>query len=120
MQALAYKENAYTKAMVCLFHKSRKGLMGLLLITLFLLHNSLIAQQSNSDSLYTKNTVAGSVLDTAKSNHSPKTAGWMSAALPGLGQVYNKKYWKAPVIYVAFGTITYFLVTNNAEYQKYH
>jgi hypothetical protein len=51
--------------------------------------------------------------------HSPKKAGWMSAALPGLGQIYNKKYWKAPVIYVAFGTLTYFLIDHNNTYQDY-
>ncbi len=118
MQALPYIENAFFKAMVFLLHKSRIGIIGLLFLAL-LSPSSIFAQQTNNDSLYTKNTVTGSKPDTAMSNHSPKKAGWMSAALPGLGQVYNKKYWKAPVIYVAFGTITYFLVTNNAEYQKY-
>lgn len=37
----------------------------------------------------------------------PKLAGWMSFALPGAGQFYNKQYWKIPVIYGAFGTLIY-------------
>ncbi|MFK7814221.1 MAG: DUF5683 domain-containing protein, partial [Maribacter sp.] len=34
----------------------------------------------------------------------PARAGFYSAALPGLGQIYNKKYWKAPIVWAAIGT----------------
>lgn len=51
--------------------------------------------------------------------HSPTAASLMSAALPGLGQVYNKKYWKVPIIYTAFGALGYFATYNNSFYQKY-
>lgn len=49
----------------------------------------------------------------------PKKAGYLSAALPGLGQIYNKRYWKLPVIYGAFGTVGYFIGWNNNKYQQY-
>jgi hypothetical protein len=49
----------------------------------------------------------------------PKKAGFYSAVLPGLGQAYNKRYWKIPVIYGAFGTIGYFIGWNNNKYQQY-
>ncbi|MBN1198672.1 MAG: hypothetical protein JXA23_04905 [Bacteroidales bacterium] len=51
--------------------------------------------------------------------HSPKKATLYSAILPGLGQVYNKKYWKIPLIYIGFGTIGYFIDWNNDNYQLF-
>ena len=49
--------------------------------------------------------------------HSPKKATIYSAILPGLGQAYNKKYWKIPFIYIGFGAIGYFIDWNNDNYQ---
>lgn len=49
----------------------------------------------------------------------PAKAAFYSAILPGLGQAYNKKYWKIPIIYVALGTGIYFYVDNNNEYNRY-
>lgn len=51
--------------------------------------------------------------------HSPKKASIYSAILPGLGQAYNKKYWKIPIIYAGFGTLGYFIGWNNNFYQTY-
>lgn len=56
--------------------------------------------------------------DTVKV-HSPKKATLMSAVCPGLGQFYNKKYWKIPVIYTSAATLTYFAIKNHKSYTKY-
>lgn len=51
--------------------------------------------------------------------HSAKKATIMSACLPGLGQAYNKKYWKIPIIYTGFGVLTYFMIQNGTEYRNF-
>jgi hypothetical protein len=58
------------------------------------------------------------VTDTKK-EHSPKRATIYSAVLPGLGQAYNQKYWKIPIVYAVFGTLYYFIHTNGKEYRQF-
>lgn len=50
---------------------------------------------------------------------SPSRAAFYSAVLPGLGQAYNKKYWKVPIVWAAIGTGVYFVVDNQQEYDRY-
>lgn len=49
---------------------------------------------------------------------SPARAAFYSAILPGLGQAYNKKYWKIPIVYGALGTSIYFYDRNNTNYNR--
>ncbi len=51
--------------------------------------------------------------------HSPTKATIMSACLPGLGQLYNRKYWKIPVVYAGLGIMTYFIIFNATEYLNF-
>lgn len=53
-------------------------------------------------------------------NKDARKASLMSMILPGLGQAYNHKYWKIPVIYAALSGIGYFAMQKNQEYQNYH
>lgn len=49
----------------------------------------------------------------------PARAAFYSAVLPGLGQAYNKKYWKIPIVYAALGTGIYFYLDNDKTYDRY-
>mgnify|MGYP000060360128 CR=1 FL=1 len=56
---------------------------------------------------------------TKKRLHSPARAMLFSLCVPGLGQAYNKKYWKIPIIYAGMGTTIYFFNSNNKLYKQY-
>lgn len=49
----------------------------------------------------------------------PKKALWLSLVLPGAGQIYNRKYWKLPIIYGGFLGCTYALTWNQQMYNDY-
>ncbi len=49
----------------------------------------------------------------------PRRAAILSAVLPGLGQAYNKKYWKIPIVYGALGGLGYFFLKNQTDYKYY-
>jgi hypothetical protein len=52
-------------------------------------------------------------------SHSPGKATLYSAVIPGMGQIYNKKYWKAPVVYAGFGVLVYFVIFNSTHYNEF-
>lgn len=49
----------------------------------------------------------------------PAKAAFYSAILPGMGQIYNKKYWKAPIVWAALAIPTYYYNTNNSDYKRF-
>ena len=57
------------------------------------------------------------ILDKTYPN--PLRASAMSLVLPGTGQIYNKRWWKAPIIYGALGVTGYFIVDNTRSYREF-
>jgi hypothetical protein len=50
--------------------------------------------------------------------HSPRKATIRSAIIPGWGQIYNKKYWKLPLVYAAIGIPGYLIYDNKRWYDR--
>jgi len=40
-----------------------------------------------------------------------------SAVFPGMGQIYNKRYWKVPIVYAGFGGLVYGILYNGDNYK---
>ncbi|MFE3869244.1 DUF5683 domain-containing protein [Flavobacterium sp. LS2P90] len=87
-----------------------------IVLFLFITGNSTVFAQTKPDTVLVAK-------DTLKSNNidplTPAKAAFYSAVLPGLGQAYNKKYWKIPIVYGAIGTSLYFYIDNNKKYHQY-
>ncbi len=84
----------------------------IIIMILFLLGTIAMAQKKTT----LNQPVPDSILEK---QHSPTKATIMSLCLPGLGQIYNKKYWKVPVIYAGIGIFTYLIVFNTNYYLTY-
>ncbi|MEM9685794.1 MAG: DUF5683 domain-containing protein [Bacteroidota bacterium] len=78
---------------------------------------SLHAQDNSEETIVVQDTVR--TQKKAIDPLSPSRAAFYSALLPGLGQAYNKKYWKIPIVYAAIGTGVYFYISNTNFYNQY-
>ena len=57
--------------------------------------------------------------DWATWRPNPKRAMWLAIVLPGAGQIYNRKYWKLPLVYGGFVGCAYAMRWNNQMYRDY-
>jgi hypothetical protein len=95
-----------------------------LLFILLLLAQFTYCQDSTQVTL--QDTVSNEKAKKDSNYRSPKRAVFLSAILPGAGQVYNhapmkgkRNLWKLPFIYAGLGTSTYFLFDNIKNYKSY-
>ncbi len=94
-----------------------------LYIFLLFLATPLFAQ--TTDSLTVKKdekviVVTDSLLPKEEYNPlAPAKAAFYSAVIPGLGQVYNKKYWKIPIIYAGMAAGIYFYKQQDKDYDSF-
>jgi hypothetical protein len=84
-------------------------------ILFFLLGNQAVFSQQIGEAIKVKDSAKSEEIDPLR----PSKAAFYSAILPGLGQAYNKKYWKIPLVYGAIGTSLYFYIDNGKKYHNY-
>ncbi|HLV39307.1 DUF5683 domain-containing protein [Xanthomarina sp.] len=100
------------------------------ILTVFLLAfclSTLAQEDKNEDKKKNENNIpteelvveAGAIIQDPIDPLAPARAAFYSAVLPGLGQAYNKKYWKIPIVYAGLGVGLYFYINNNNEYHRY-
>lgn len=75
---------------------------------------SLVIKHETPDTLPAKPGFIKRIL--TKNYPNPGTAVWLSLALPGAGQAYNKKWWKLPIVYGVLGVLTYTEIDNIKQY----
>ena len=80
--------------------------------------------ERSSDSLRTdmkkRGVVVDGKIDKRRVNPlAPSKAAFYSAVFPGLGQIYNRRYWKLPIVYGAIGTGVYAYIYNDDLYNRF-
>jgi hypothetical protein len=81
--------------------------------------DSLIVKDTTGKVVASSKVKRGLWRDSAgKRTFEPRKAAIYSAILPGLGQIYNKKYWKVPIVYTAVGIPIYTFVDNRRWYNR--
>lgn len=85
------------------------------LLFAFLLFGITTLSAQNTDKIIATDSLKPIEIDPLR----PAKAAFYSAFLPGLGQIYNKKYWKVPLVYGAIGTSAYLYIDNQKKYNIY-
>lgn len=98
------------------FSFSRKGyrlcfLFSVMVFIVLSFPNQVIAQDTTANNPKT-------LPAETKEIHSPRKATIYALVLPGLGQAYNRKYWKIPIVYAGFGACIYFIQYNTKYYRE--
>jgi hypothetical protein len=72
-----------------------------------------------SDSVIVSKNGKVMTIESYAARYNPRKAMLFAAVVPGLGQIYNKKYWKLPLVYGGFAGIAYGISWNQDRYLTY-
>jgi len=86
-----------------------KKIIIILIVQLFCIQQNISAQKPDSISVKKSN----------KRVVEPYRATMLAVVLPGAGQIYNRKYWKIPVVYAGFGALIYTAGYNTSQFNDY-
>jgi len=86
-----------------------KKIIIILIVQLFCLQQNIIAQKTDSIPRKKKDKI----------NVEPYRATMLAVVLPGAGQIYNRKYWKVPIVYAGFGVLIYTAGYNTSQFNDY-
>ena len=104
---------------------TRHFIIAFLLLTTGILSSQITKRDSiteqKQDSLSTKLKTKGIVVEEVSYRKpinplAPSKAAFLSAIVPGLGQIYNRRYWKAPIVWGALGTSIAVYSFNNTQF----
>ena len=109
----SYRDQIRNLMEYLLIYRTRYMLRINVLVFIFVMLSNL----SSAQDFPVKDTLTQeSAFQETEKKHSPKMASALSAIIPGLGQIYNKKYWKVPVIYAGVGALFYVIGVNSERY----
>ncbi len=74
---------------------------------------------AGNDTIFVKDITGQKDTININTDSNPKRAVLYSAILPGLGQAYNRKYWKIPIVYGTIGTTLFLADYNNKNYNRF-
>ncbi len=97
-------------------------LSGIFLCPIQAQENSIVEKDSVSPGVDIPNSgvlVQKSIIADSEFKPNPKKAVIYSAIFPGLGQIYNRKYWKLPIVYGGFLGCAYAITWNSTQYDGY-
>lgn len=79
-------------------------ILSFLVMNMYCVAQEPVLHTTDSSKVIKATPAAMNKYDSANKAHRPGKAALRSAIIPGLGQIYNKKYWKLPIVYGALGT----------------
>jgi TM2 domain-containing membrane protein YozV len=93
--------------------------LSFIFITILLISSFTAIAQTEEKLIVKKDTMLLPAKQPIQNPLAPAKAAFYSAIFPGGGQIYNKKYWKAPIVWGAMGTTIGIYAWNNKKYHEY-